>query len=71
MVLGLVEALLGQVELGPAGGQFGQLFPLLFGGRLLGQGSGRGQVSQLDSQVKLVFGVCANGQGLFLESLLF
>ena len=57
MVLGLVETLLGEVELGLFGGQLRQLFPLLLAGTFFGQTVAALQVSQLNSQVKLVFGI--------------
>ena len=57
VVLGLVETLLGEVELGLFGGQLSQLFPLLLACTLFGQTVAALEVSQLNSQVKLVFGI--------------
>ena len=57
VVLGLVETLLGQVELGLLRGQLGQLLPLLLAGALLGQTVAALQVSQLYGQLELVLGV--------------
>ena len=57
MVLSLVQALLGQVELGLPGGQLGQLLPLLLAGALLGQTVAALQVSQLYGQLELVLRV--------------
>ena len=57
MVLGLVQTLLGQVELGLLGGQLRQLLPLLFTPALLGQAVAALQIAQLYGQLELVLGI--------------
>ena len=57
VVLGLVQTLLGQVELGLLGGQLRQLLPLLFTPALLGQAVAALQIAQLYGQLELVLGI--------------